>query len=100
MCANAYTKESDIYSIGWLFSQIIAFWKSSCRLYLNIRDHDHADYHRLMLIEDQINRRMVVENITERVTCIELEDFLKTKCNTIPARAQRPLIELGPTYNY
>lgn len=100
LCANAYTKESDVYAIGWLFSQIIAFWKSAVRIYLNIRDWEHVDYHRLMLIEDQINRRMVVENITERVTCIELDDFLKTKYNTIPARAQHPLVELGPTYNY
>lgn len=100
LCQNAYTKASYVYALGWLFSLMIEFWKVFQSHFFHTIPSDHPDYKRIWLIEEKVNRRMLNDDRDTRISMLELDIFMKEECQTLPARAQRPLIELGPAFNF
>lgn len=95
---RAFTKASDVYALGYLFLMMVEFWKYGQREFLNSEWTEHPDWRRIYLFEDQITRRMLVDNILERVSLVELDLWMTEKITTEPGRAQRPLVEMSPHF--
>ena len=95
----AYTKASYVYALGYLFLMMIEFWKFGQREFMQSEWTEHPDWRRIYLLEDQVTRRMFVANIPKRVSLLELDLWMTEKLTTEPGRAQRPLVEMSPTFN-
>ena len=95
----AYTKASYVYALGYLFLMMIEFWKFGQREFMQSEWTEHPDWRRIYLLEDQVTRRMFIPNIPERVSLLELDLWMTEKLTTEPGRAQRPLVEMSPTFN-
>lgn len=93
---SAYSKESDVYALGWLLDVLIDFWKGASKYYLK-GDIMLPDHHKLEALGHKITHCMLCDNKAERQLLHEINDYMRSM-NYEAARAQRPLVEMMPSF--
>ena len=93
---SAYSKESDVYALGWLLEVLIDFWKGVSKSFF----HGNImlpDQNKLEVLSHKITYSMLCNNKAERKSLHEINDYMRSM-NYEAGRAQRPLIEMMPAF--
>ena len=97
-CADAYTKASDIYALGFVFQMAVDFWVAARKLWMEDKGLYHPAQENMTWILSKVSTWMKVEEEESRRNAVEILLFFKEQLKTDPNLIQRPLVELTPAF--